>query len=104
MTTAVITRTGPDPFGRFVHKALRGSGVDIAAARRRCSTPSTLGRGHTGGTDFWTAFIAALRNAGYDALSASSTRTPPSRGVDGVAESVAALGVAWGAPAAQTVA
>jgi 5-dehydro-2-deoxygluconokinase len=26
--TAVITRTGDDPFGRFVHKALRGYGVD----------------------------------------------------------------------------
>jgi 5-dehydro-2-deoxygluconokinase len=26
--TAVITRTGPDPFGRFVHTALRGYGVD----------------------------------------------------------------------------
>jgi 5-dehydro-2-deoxygluconokinase len=27
-TTAVITRTGADPFGRFVHQALRGFGVD----------------------------------------------------------------------------
>ncbi|MFG2015731.1 5-dehydro-2-deoxygluconokinase [Actinomadura geliboluensis] len=27
-STAVITRTGDDPFGRFVHKALRGYGVD----------------------------------------------------------------------------
>jgi hypothetical protein len=26
--TAVITRTGADPFGRFIHKALRGYGVD----------------------------------------------------------------------------
>jgi 5-dehydro-2-deoxygluconokinase len=26
--TAVITRTGDDPFGRFVHKALKGYGVD----------------------------------------------------------------------------
>ncbi|WP_067482056.1 5-dehydro-2-deoxygluconokinase [Actinomadura hibisca] len=26
--TAVITRTGDDPFGRFVHRALRGYGVD----------------------------------------------------------------------------
>ncbi|GGQ38380.1 5-dehydro-2-deoxygluconokinase [Actinomadura coerulea] len=26
--TAVVTRTGEDPFGRFVHKALRGYGVD----------------------------------------------------------------------------
>jgi 5-dehydro-2-deoxygluconokinase len=26
--TAVITRTGDDPFGRFVHKALQGFGVD----------------------------------------------------------------------------
>ncbi|MBO2457117.1 5-dehydro-2-deoxygluconokinase [Actinomadura violacea] len=26
--TAVITRTGADPFGRFVHKALKGYGVD----------------------------------------------------------------------------
>ncbi|MFY9783339.1 MAG: 5-dehydro-2-deoxygluconokinase [Acidimicrobiales bacterium] len=26
--TAVITRTGPDPFGDFVHAALRGYGVD----------------------------------------------------------------------------
>src|SRR4051794_12759475 len=25
---AVITRTGADPFGRFVHRALRGYGVD----------------------------------------------------------------------------
>ena len=28
LRTAVITRTGEDPFGRFVHKALRGFGVD----------------------------------------------------------------------------
>jgi len=27
-SAAVITRTGADPFGRFVHKALRGFGVD----------------------------------------------------------------------------
>ena len=27
-SAAVITRTGEDPFGRFVHKALRGYGVD----------------------------------------------------------------------------
>ena len=26
--TAVITRTGQDPFGRFIHRALRGYGVD----------------------------------------------------------------------------
>lgn len=26
--SAVITRTGPDPFGEFVHEALRGYGVD----------------------------------------------------------------------------
>src|SRR5579859_6115299 len=26
--TAVITRTGEDPFGRFLHRALRGYGVD----------------------------------------------------------------------------
>ena len=26
--TAVITRTGEDPFGRFLHAALRGYGVD----------------------------------------------------------------------------
>lgn len=26
--TAVVTRTGDDPFGRFVHKALQGYGVD----------------------------------------------------------------------------
>ncbi|HEU5031873.1 MAG TPA: 5-dehydro-2-deoxygluconokinase [Spirillospora sp.] len=26
--TAVITRTGADPFGRFIHKALKGYGVD----------------------------------------------------------------------------
>ncbi|MBX6765736.1 MAG: 5-dehydro-2-deoxygluconokinase [Actinomadura rubrobrunea] len=26
--TAVITRTGDDPFGRFIHRALRGYGVD----------------------------------------------------------------------------
>ncbi|MDL4821684.1 5-dehydro-2-deoxygluconokinase [Actinomadura opuntiae] len=26
--TAIVTRTGADPFGRFVHKALRGYGVD----------------------------------------------------------------------------
>jgi 5-dehydro-2-deoxygluconokinase len=26
--SAVVTRTGEDPFGRFVHKALRGYGVD----------------------------------------------------------------------------
>ncbi|MES9541944.1 5-dehydro-2-deoxygluconokinase [Actinomadura sp. NPDC000600] len=27
-SAAVVTRTGEDPFGRFVHKALRGYGVD----------------------------------------------------------------------------
>ena len=27
-SAAVITRTGDDPFGRFIHKALRGFGVD----------------------------------------------------------------------------
>src|SRR5205823_247574 len=27
-SSAVITRTGDDPFGRFLHKALRGYGVD----------------------------------------------------------------------------
>src|SRR5690242_14149667 len=27
-TVAVITRTGDDPFGRFIHQALRGYGVD----------------------------------------------------------------------------
>jgi 5-dehydro-2-deoxygluconokinase len=26
--TAIITRTGDDPFGRFIHRALRGYGVD----------------------------------------------------------------------------
>src|SRR5689334_8574751 len=26
--TALITRTGDDPFGRFIHHALRGFGVD----------------------------------------------------------------------------
>ena len=26
--TAVISRTGQDPFGRFIHTALRGYGVD----------------------------------------------------------------------------
>lgn len=27
-SSAVVTRTGEDPFGRFIHKALRGFGVD----------------------------------------------------------------------------
>jgi 5-dehydro-2-deoxygluconokinase len=28
LSTAVVTRTGADPFGRFLHQALRGYGVD----------------------------------------------------------------------------
>ena len=31
--TAVITRTGDDPFGRFVHAALRDLGVDDASSQ-----------------------------------------------------------------------
>ena len=36
--SAVITRTGDDPFGRFVHKALRGFGVDDRYVERRRRT------------------------------------------------------------------
>jgi len=42
--TAVITRTGNDPFGRFVHKALKGFGVDDAfvTAVEALPTPVTF--------------------------------------------------------------
>jgi 5-dehydro-2-deoxygluconokinase len=39
--TAVITRTGDDPFGRFVHQALRGYGIDD---RFTSSVPGLLER------------------------------------------------------------
>jgi 5-dehydro-2-deoxygluconokinase len=44
LRTAVITRTGDDPFGRFVHKALRELGVDDAhvAAVPELPTPVTF--------------------------------------------------------------
>ena len=37
--TALISRTGPDAFGRFVHQALRGMGVDD---RFICDVPDLL--------------------------------------------------------------
>ena len=42
--TAVITRTGADPFGRFLHRALRGYGVDdrYVTAVRGLPTPVTF--------------------------------------------------------------
>ncbi|HEY2687625.1 MAG TPA: 5-dehydro-2-deoxygluconokinase [Streptosporangiaceae bacterium] len=42
--SAVITRTGDDPFGRFVHKALRGYGVDdrYVTAVPELATPVTF--------------------------------------------------------------
>jgi 5-dehydro-2-deoxygluconokinase len=42
--TAVITRTGEDPFGTFLHKALRGYGVDdrYVTAVPRLPTPVTF--------------------------------------------------------------
>jgi 5-dehydro-2-deoxygluconokinase len=42
--TAVITRTGADPFGRFVHQALRGFGVDdrFVTAVEGLPTPVTF--------------------------------------------------------------
>ena len=42
--TAVITRTGDDPFGRFVHQALRGYGVDdrYVTAVPELATPVTF--------------------------------------------------------------
>jgi 5-dehydro-2-deoxygluconokinase len=42
--TAVITRTGEDPFGRFLHRALRGYGVDdrYVTAVPRLPTPVTF--------------------------------------------------------------
>jgi 5-dehydro-2-deoxygluconokinase len=42
--TAVVTRTGDDPFGRFVHRALRGYGVDdrFVAPVREWPTPVTF--------------------------------------------------------------
>ena len=42
--TAVITRVGDDPFGRFVHRALRGYGVDdrFVAAVPDLPTPVTF--------------------------------------------------------------
>jgi len=42
--TAVITRVGDDPFGRFVHKALRGYGVDdrFVTAVHGLPTPVTF--------------------------------------------------------------
>jgi hypothetical protein len=43
-STAVITRTGTDPFDRFVHKALRGFGVDdrYVTEVEHLPTPVTL--------------------------------------------------------------
>jgi 5-dehydro-2-deoxygluconokinase len=42
--SAVITRTGADPFGKFLHKALRGYGVDdrFVAEVRGLPTPVTF--------------------------------------------------------------
>lgn len=42
--SAVITRTGPDPFGDYVHAALRGFGVDdrFVSARPGFQTPVTF--------------------------------------------------------------
>ena len=42
--TAVITRTGDDPFGTFLHKALRGYGVDdrYVTAVKELPTPVTF--------------------------------------------------------------
>jgi 5-dehydro-2-deoxygluconokinase len=42
--TAVISRTGQDPFGRFIHTALRGYGVDdrYVTAVKRLPTPVTF--------------------------------------------------------------
>lgn len=42
--SAVITRTGDDPFGRFIHQALRGYGVDnrYVSAVSRLPTPVTF--------------------------------------------------------------
>ena len=42
--TAVITRTGDDPFGRFIHQALRGFGVDdrFVTPLPACPTPVTF--------------------------------------------------------------
>src|SRR5260370_36904816 len=42
--SAVITRTGADPFGRFVHRALGGFGVDDAfvTAVPELPTPGTF--------------------------------------------------------------
>jgi 5-dehydro-2-deoxygluconokinase len=42
--SAVITRTGDDPFGRFVHRALRGYGVDdrYVTAVPELATPVTF--------------------------------------------------------------
>ena len=44
LRTAVITRTGADPFGRFVHESLRGFGVDDAfvSAVEELPTPVTF--------------------------------------------------------------
>jgi 5-dehydro-2-deoxygluconokinase len=39
---AVITRTGADPFGRFVHQALRGYGVDDAYVTEVPSLPTPV--------------------------------------------------------------
>jgi 5-dehydro-2-deoxygluconokinase len=43
-STAVITRTGQDPFGRYVHEALEGFGVDDrwVSPVADCSTPVTF--------------------------------------------------------------
>jgi len=37
--TAVITRTGDDPFGTFLHRALRGYGVDDRSSPRCRACP-----------------------------------------------------------------
>jgi len=41
--TAVITRTGDDPFGRFVHKALRELGVDDRFVSAVAGLPTPVG-------------------------------------------------------------
>jgi 5-dehydro-2-deoxygluconokinase len=40
--TAVITRTGADPFGRFIHQALRGFGVDDRFVTEVSGLPTPL--------------------------------------------------------------
>ncbi|MDQ1603162.1 MAG: 5-dehydro-2-deoxygluconokinase, partial [Actinomycetota bacterium] len=41
-TAAVVTRTGDDPFGRFVHQALKELGVDDAYVRSVSGLPTPV--------------------------------------------------------------